>query len=413
MLKPRGWGAMLIPPLPTSPVACLLKVLRIYPLLSSLANGLANPFVGFFAASSGVGSFFLSLVSSASTALPGISQILVFFARAGRDPRALVFYGGSASGSLWILAGIFSSYGQAFSSIYLATQAAAGIASLGWTLVLESVSRGRRGFELARYTQYANIGSLLATVLTGYVVGRRLEYMGVFFVASGVLNIASAILFKSYSQPVDSSPAAAPLGGGILGSPRMRRFMAVNFSYMVVMSFAWPLFPLAQVYKFRMSAYEVGILTIIAGVSTVLLQRIVGELVDWNRKLVMLLGRLSLASFPLGYALLDNVYQLYAVQAISGFANSAGIAYTSYVMDNSSNVRAALSLYNLLMGLATVAGSLIGGMAFSLLASSEDPASSVSTLMLLVGILRICLSLPYLAIEDPYRASKRTGGGRS
>lgn len=383
-----------------------MKVLKIYPLLNSLANGLANPFVGFFAASSGVGGAFLSLVSSASTALPGISQIAVFFARVGRDPRALVFHGGAASGILWILAGVLSGSGEAFSGIYLATQAAAGVASLGWALVLEGVSRGRRGFELARYTQYANIGSLLATVLTGYVVGRRLEYMGLFFAASGALNIASSLLFRGYGRPPDEGPAAAPLRGGILGGPRVRRFMIVNFSYMIVMSFAWPLFPLAQVHKFRMSAYEVGILTIIGGISTVLLQRIVGALVDWNRKAVMFLGRLSLASFPLGYALLDDVYQLYALQALSGFTNSAAIAYSSYIMDNSSNVRAALSFYNFLMGLATVAGSLLGGLAFSLLAASEDPASSVSDLMLLVGILRIFLSLPYLALEDPRRAPR-------
>jgi len=378
-----------------------LRSLRLYSLLNSLAGGLANPFVGFFTVSSNVPTYMVSLVSSASTALPGISQIAVLRLRS--DPKGMVVIGTMATGLIWVVAGILSSIGELFVGLYLATQVVAGIATLGWTLILERVSRGRRGLELARYNFYANAGSLLATLITGYIVGRNISYMGYAYMATGALLLLSAIAVMGYSE---GSTAPQDSRGVLVVGKRqedleaLRRFYTVNFAYMIVMSFAWPLFPLAQVHKFRMSAAEVGVLTVIAGASTLAMQRVVGFLTDLNRKAVMFAGRLLLASFPLGYALSTDIYQLYAVQVLSGFTNSAAIAYTSYVMDHSVDKRKALSIFNFLNGLGTVIGSMLGGALYSIVSSMEDPVGAINTLMLLVGVVRIVASIPYLYIRD-------------
>jgi MFS family permease len=378
-----------------------LKSLRLYSLLSNLAGGLANPFVGFFVVSSNVPTYMVSLVSSASTALPGISQMAVF--RIKTDPRMMTIIGTMVTGIIWIIAGIFSSIGVLFVGVYLITQIAAGVASLGWSLILERISRGRRGFELARYSFYANAGSLLATLITGYLVGRNLGYIAYSYIATGVLLITSSIVILNYkgeqSQPEGSSVVIKTSGsGGEQGF--LKRFYMVNFLYMIVMSLAWPLFPIAQVHKFKMSAAEVGILTVVAGVSSLAMQRVVGYLVDLNRKAVMFAGRLLLASFPLGYAFSTNVYQLYAVQVIAGFTNSAVIAYTSYVMDYSIDKRKALSTFNFLNGIGTVIGSIIGGLLYSLISSTGDPVETVDLLMTMIGVIRIAASIPYLYIRD-------------
>lgn len=378
-----------------------MKSLRLYSLLSNLAGGLANPFVGFFVVSSNVPTYMVSLVSSASTALPGISQMAVF--RIKTDPRMMTIIGTMVTGIIWIIAGIFSSIGVLFVGVYLITQIAAGVASLGWSLILERISRGRRGFELARYSFYANAGSLLATLITGYLVGRNLGYIAYSYIATGVLLITSSIVILNYkgeqSQPEGSSVVIKTSGsGGEQGF--LKRFYMVNFLYMIVMSLAWPLFPIAQVHKFKMSAAEVGILTVVAGVSSLAMQRVVGYLVDLNRKAVMFAGRLLLASFPLGYAFSTNVYQLYAVQVIAGFTNSAVIAYTSYVMDYSIDKRKALSTFNFLNGIGTVIGSIIGGLLYSLISSTGDPVETVDLLMTMIGVIRIAASIPYLYIRD-------------
>ncbi|HWQ17677.1 MAG TPA: MFS transporter [Sulfolobales archaeon] len=378
-----------------------MKNLKIYSILNNLANGLGNPFVGFFAVSSGLSVYFVSLISSASTALPGVSQIAILRLRS--NPKALAIMGTLLSGILWILAGVAAALGPLFVGLYLTTQLTAGIASLGWALILERISRGRRGMELARYSFYANIGSLTATLLTGYVVGKDLSNMGYFFTASGALMILSSLSLLSYKHEEEyreSSTTGTSTARIITNIKVLRTFYLVNASYMVVMSLAWPLFPLAQVYKFKMGAAEVGLLTVIAGVSTLILQRIVGVLVDLNRKMVMFSGRLLLAVFPLGYALSNNVYELYLVQLVAGYTNSAVIAYTAYIMDHSIDKRKALSLYSFFNGIATVIGSVIGGALYAYISTLEDPVSSIDTLMLAIGIIRILLSIPFLYIKD-------------
>ncbi|MDT7888367.1 MAG: MFS transporter [Desulfurococcales archaeon] len=381
-----------------------MRPLRLYSLLSNLAGGLANPFVGFFVVASNVPTYMVSLVSSASTALPGISQIAIL--RIKTDPRKMVILGTMITGIIWIVSGIVSAIGALFVGLYLTTQIVSGIASLGWSLILEKVSRGRRGFELARYSFYANAGSLLATLITGYLVGRNLGYIAYSYIATGTLLIISSLLilgYKDYNQSVDKDLGSVSYSERGKGKDRLgdlRRFYMVNFSYMIVMSLAWPLFPIAQVHKFGMSATEVGILTVISGVSTLALQRIVGTLVDLNRKIVMFSGRVLLASFPLGYALSTNVYQLYAVQIVSGFTNSAVIAYTSYVMDNSSDKRKALSMFNFLNGIGTIIGSVLGGALFTMISSAEDPVDAVDLLMLIIGIVRVIAAIPYLYVRD-------------
>lgn len=380
-----------------------MRSLRIYSLLNNLAGGLTSPFIGFLVASSGIPVYLLSIVSSASTSLPGIAQIAILRIRS--NPRSMVFLGTLAIGLLWILSGFVSYASTLFVGLYLVIQVISGIASLGWLLILENISRGRRGFELARYSFYASAGSLLATLITGYIVGRNLSNMGYFFIATGILLIVSSLAVLGYRESDSSIGGARPKEESFHRTSKsadlLSRFCIINSAYMVVMSFAWPLFPLAQVYKFRMSAAEVGILTVIAGMSSLAIQRPLGILVDINRKTVMVLGRVLLASFPLGYAFSPNIYYLYAIQIISGFTNSAGIAYTSYVMDHSIDKRRALSMFNFLNGIATIIGSIMGGLLYVVLSSAEDFVAAIDILMTSIGIIRILMAIPYIFLRDP------------
>ncbi|WP_252901171.1 hypothetical protein [Vulcanisaeta sp. JCM 14467] len=102
---------------------------------------------------------------------------------------------------------------------------------------------------------------------------------------------------------------------------------------------------MAQVYLLNMNVEQLAIVNVISGVSTLALQRFVGRWFDRNRKLIMFLGRFLLVTFPLSYALANNVYVIYLANTVAGFTNSASnIAYIGFVYDNAED-RRTLSAY--------------------------------------------------------------------
>ncbi|WP_054839045.1 hypothetical protein [Sulfuracidifex metallicus] len=96
-----------------------------------------------------------------------------------------------------------------------------------------------------------------------------------------------------------------------------------------------------------MNEDNLAIITLIGGISGLLFQRRVGMWMDRNRRAVMFAGRIGLAIYPLAYSLATNVYQIYAAYLLMGITGPANIAYTSFVYDNTKNVRKAISFMSL------------------------------------------------------------------
>ncbi|WP_338598869.1 MFS transporter [Sulfolobus tengchongensis] len=371
--------------------------LRLYSLLNNLANSIVNPFVSFFTASNGITGVLLAIASSANTAFPGIIQYVLanIYVRA----RVLISIGTLFGGILWIFIGIFAIYNYYFVLIYTIITVCLGAANFGWLLILDKISSTQRGRTLAIYNFYASIGGLVATLITGFLVGNNLELMRYFFIIAGIIYCFNSYVI--YKSDVDVSFINENGKRLFSSNPEIRKFILISFFFTLVWSMAWPIFPLAQVYKFHMDEFEVGIVNVTGGISTLALQRYVGKLVDRHRKYVMFFGRFALATFPLAYALSTSVYEIYIANLVSGFTNSASISYTAYLFDTSKyyEKRVNIALYNMFNGFAALVGSTISSLIFDFISNIFNIVLSIDIMLFTIGILRILMSLLYLKVK--------------
>lgn len=381
----------------------MLKPLRTYALLNNLATSLVNPFVSFFTASNGITGVLLALVSSANTAFPGLVQYVL--ANMLIRAKKIISIGAFLGGSLWIFIGLTSLYNSYFVFIYIMITTALGTANFGWLLVLDKVSSTQRGRTLAYYNFYASIGGLIATLITGFIVGDNLALMRYFFIIAGLIYLFNAYIIKKSDVDVSYDGKRYSIKRSIISNREIRKFILISFIYTFIWSMAWPIFPLVQVYKFHMNEFEVAIINVIGGASTVALQRIIGRLVDKYRRRIMFLGRFALATFPLAYALSTTVYEIYIANLVSGFTNSASISYTAYLFDNSDyyEKRVNIALYNMFNGLAALLGSTISSIIFSLIVDWFNIIFAVNIMLIAIGILRILASLLYLNVKEKVR----------
>ncbi|WP_229709722.1 MFS transporter [Vulcanisaeta souniana] len=368
-----------------------------YVIIQNLANGLVSPFMSFLAAIIGVPSIGISLVSSASSFFSGIVQLPL---RRNRHVGYLLRLSTMLLATLWLTMA-FIAYGNPvlYLVTYILIAGVSGVNSFAWSLIMERLSRGSRGRVLATYAFYGSIGGLLATLMTGMLVGDNYVVMHYVFIGSAVLNFANTINIW-YIKHMD--PDSQVIDGVIMmlrNNRRLTRFLLVNTLFAIVWSFAWPLFPLAQVYLLNMNVEQLAIVNIISGSSTLILQRLVGRWFDRDRRLIMFLGRLLLVTFPLSYALANSVYVIYLANIIAGFTNSASnIAYMSFVYDNSRDRKTAIGLYNLFYGIGTLIGSLVSGALITLIINYAGLRNGIRYMLLGDAAARAVVATLYTSV---------------
>ncbi len=372
-----------------------------YILIQNLANGLASPFMSFLATVIGVPNVGISIVSSASSFFSGVVQLPL---RRVRRVEQLLKFSTLLLAVLWFIMA-FIAYGNPIMYLitYVLIAGVGGANSFAWALIMERLSRGgsRGGWVLANFAFYGSIGSLLATLITGVIVGSNYVVMHYVFMTTASLIFINAINAWSIESADPSDQVITEPLSMLRSNRKLTRFLLINTLFAIVWSFAWPLFPLAQVYLLNMNVEQLAIVNVISGVSTLALQRFVGRWFDRNRKLVMLLGgRLLLVTFPLSYALANNVYVIYLANTVAGgFTNSASnVAYISFVYDNSEDRRTAVSLYNLFYGVGTLIGSLIGGALVTVVANYVGLKDSIRYMLLGDATARALTAMLYVSV---------------
>ena len=373
------------------------RKLKNYILLQNLANGLVSPFMSFLAAVIGVPSVGISLVSSATSFFSGVVQLPL---RRVRRIELLLKLSTLLLAVLWLIMA-FIAYGNplAYLITYILIAGVGGANSFAWALIMERLSRGSRGWVLANFSFYGAIGSLLATLVTGFIVGSNYVIMHYVFLASASLILINAVNVWSIELTDPNDQAIKEPLSLLRGNSKLARFLLINTLFAIVWSFAWPLFPLAQVYLLNMNVEQLAIVNVISGVSTIALQRFVGRWFDRNRRLVMFLGRFLLVTFPLSYALANNVYVIYLANTVAGFTNSASnIAYIGFVYDNAEDRRTAVSLYNLFYGVGTLIGSLISGSLVTVVAGYVGLRNSIRYMLLGDAAARAVTAMLYMGV---------------
>ncbi|BFH72957.1 MFS transporter [Sulfurisphaera javensis] len=374
-----------------------MKPLRTYTLLNNLASSLVNPFISFFTASYGISGVLLAMTTSASIAFPGIVQFLL--TNLWIKAKKSIILGTLTVGILWLTLGLLQIYNSFMVLLYIGVNIAIGIINFGWLLILDKISETSRGRILASFNFYSTIGGLIATFITGFIVKDSLSLMRYFFITSGIIYIVNSYIISKSDIDVEYP------GSKIRLNDEIKKFFIISFLFTFVWSTAWPLFPLAQVYKFHMNELQIAIIDVIGGVSTLSLSHLIGRLVDKFRTRIMFFGRMALATFPLAYALSPSVNYIYLAYIISGFTNSASISYTAFIFDNSTKEekKSSIALYNLINGISALTGSSISSIIFSFISATVGIVTAINLMLLSIGILRIITSFLYLRIKELHR----------
>jgi len=182
--------------------------------------------------------------------------------------------------------------------------------------------------------------------------------------------------------------------------------------YGFFMAVSWPLFIETQVTILNMSRLEVGLLTVINILATVLFQRWAGTLLDRaGRRPVMLLHRFGLVLVPIIYAItpfvlpFEAVLLLFGINALTGFLLAIGnLAVLVYLLDVVPEMyRGTLTaLYNAVTGVAYFFGSLFGGYFAQLFLAPLGITLALSAVYGISAVGRTVGAFSFLGVRESY-----------
>jgi MFS family permease len=358
-----------------------LRPLYIRSIVNSLSIGTVNPFLGAYAVKLGASSSEMGWFQSSTNLSNNVMQ--VFWGRlSDRLKRRIPFIvlGSLIVSGLWIPIIFVTSASQLI--ILLAIQALLGsMATPAWTaLIGDLVPSFRLGRANATINLWASIGSLIATLSSGIImiaIGGTLQEM--FLVPLTVATIcgvtSSLIMFKLKEKKNNEKLnlkehfASKILGLDVLARARKMpyfiKYCYVEGIFQFFMSISWPLFSITQIRILKASMLQIALLSVVQSFVTIIFQGWAGRLADnVGRKPLLVFFRFSLVTVPIAYVLSPDINTLIVVGAFWGLAQALGQASaTAYLLDVSpEEYRGSFTaLFNLVIGVITFLGSLIGG----------------------------------------------------
>ena len=358
-----------------------LRPLYIRSIVNSLSIGTVNPFLGAYAVKLGASSSEMGWFQSSTNLSNNVMQ--VFWGRlSDRLKRRIPFIvlGSLIVSGLWIPIIFVTSASQLI--ILLAIQALLGsMATPAWTaLIGDLVPSFKLGRANATINLWASIGSLIATLSSGIImiaIGGTLQEM--FLVPLTVATIcgvtSSLIMFKLKEKKNNEKLnlkehfASKILDLDVLARARKMpyfiKYCYVEGIFQFFMSISWPLFSITQIRILKASMLQIALLSVVQSFVTIIFQGWAGRLADnVGRKPLLVFFRFSLVTVPIAYVLSPDINTLIVVGAFWGLAQALGQASaTAYLLDVSpEEYRGSFTaLFNLVIGVITFFGSLIGG----------------------------------------------------
>ncbi|PIX32002.1 hypothetical protein COZ60_01465 [Candidatus Bathyarchaeota archaeon CG_4_8_14_3_um_filter_42_8] len=358
-----------------------LRPLYIRSIVNSLSIGTVNPFLGAYAVKLGASSSEMGWFQSSTNLSNNVMQ--VFWGRlSDRLKRRIPFIvlGSLIVSGLWIPIIFVTSASQLI--ILLAIQALLGsMATPAWTaLIGDLVPSFKLGRANATINLWASMGSLIATLSSGIImiaIGGTLQEM--FLVPLTVATIcgvtSSLIMFKLKEKKNNEKLnlkehfASKILGLDVLARARKMpyfiKYCYVEGIFQFFMSISWPLFSITQIRILKASMLQIALLSVVQSLVTIIFQGWAGRLADnVGRKPLLVFFRFSLVTVPIAYVLSPDINTLIVVGAFWGLAQALGQASaTAYLLDVSpEEYRGSFTaLFNLVVGVITFFGSLIGG----------------------------------------------------
>lgn len=384
-------------------------------ILSSFGSGLISPFIPIYATQLGASSAELGLVQAINGVSPSIAQIpwgLIIDKVKRRIPFIAL---GSLLYASMLLTLLFISDIMGFivvvSLAYIFSAMAAPAVN---SLIGEHSSVSVRGKTLAKLNAMASLGSMPATVLSGYIIhkvgGTIKEMYKIPLILCFIFNsLAALTIIRVREEPLSGEVFSLKSWVKALRTNRyFKRLCMLSTTQGFSMGLAWPLFTLTVVKVVRADMFQISLLSIISAFTAIIVRRFTGRLADRaGRKPLIVVGRIGLFLVPLIYALAKSIYELMLVNFIVGILTAASdVALSAYLLDISpKNMRGSYtSLYSTIVGSFTFLGSTVGGYAMDSLMGIGFSFSDSMTIMYVTSIVgRIISGLLYLTIQEPYR----------
>ncbi|HID90983.1 TPA: MFS transporter [Candidatus Bathyarchaeota archaeon] len=204
----------------------------------------------------------------------------------------------------------------------------------------------------------------------------------------------------------EERPNKKPPGGILIAfrDEHFRRFLIVSALSGASMAFAWPLFPFVTIEIVGAAIWQIAVIGASWSLAAALGQRVFGFLADRiGRKPLLIASMTCLFLFPLLYALATNWLQLLAINVGVGFLISAlSVVIPVYILDSAPEGQRGIytASYNVVSGLTTFAGSLIGGAFGEYLLAFMDLRQMLFSALLLAAIMRLAAGLGFLTIWE-------------
>jgi MFS family permease len=249
-----------------------------------------------------------------------------------------------------------------------------------WSALVGDVTTVKnRGSVMGRFFAVSSLASLVGTIFAGAVIpnaGSTLERFALpFFIAGTSGIVGSLILFEIMEQKrrMFASPKTIFKFGlksfifisDLSENRNFRNLIVLNTTFNFIMSIIWPILILTYVSVLHATALEIGMMAVISTGATLFFQTKVGRLLDVIGPMPqILISRFAFISVPIVYALATQVWHIYVLNALLGFANAmANVAFFAYILDVAPEAKKGeyFAVYNTILGVATFFGSIIGG----------------------------------------------------
>ncbi len=345
-------------------------------VVNSLGAGMVNPFLGAYAIKLGASQSDMGWFQSASNISNNVMQL--FWGRLSDRLRRripFIILGTFTMSILWIPMIFATNANQLI--LLIAIQALIGsMATPAWTaLIGDLVPSSKLGRTNSSINLWTLIGSLIATITAGILLGDRLkEMMFIPLLIAAICGIAScAAMFRiAEKKNGEKLNLRKRFTSDFLSTLAYVRKNSefVRYCYIVgvfefFMSICWPLMARTQVDVLQASMLYIAIFSVVGSLVTIVFQSWAGRVTDTiGRKPALVIFRITLITVPLTYAFAPNMETLIAVGAFWGVATALGnAAVTAYILDIAPEEHRGsfTAVFNLMIGVTTFFGSLIGG----------------------------------------------------
>lgn len=380
--------------------------------LASLADNFSAPYIGYYLASLSTSGVLQGVLQFSTNSLPTAAQVLLGPLIDWWGRYVAVLLATSVAASVLWLAISLTAVPEVLVGLVTLRAVVVGLSGLAFTAFVGAVfTASARGRLLSAVNVASQLVALATFVATAALINPDIGTLRVLFLLSGFVSLAASSIWVRLLY-VDRYVAAGRSGmppnplrsmREVAGDRSFRKLYTAYAAYIAVMSIAWPWFPVAQKYIYRMSVSDLAIMNAVNTASTMVSQYLLMRYLNrLSLKWLIVASRVGFVIPPLFYGLARDPWQIYLSSILSGPFNAVGnVVVPLYVLNTAKKGMYAsyTALLNFSQGIAAAVGSMLGGVLMDVAASSGS-YEPLRQYFLAVAVLRLALSAPFLRIDD-------------